>query len=137
MRATGRLLAHTVAAQLLATAPAGAHHSYSMFDDSQTLTVQGTVAKVEWMNPHVFVWIHVPNPQAPGTYALYAFENGSVNVLARLGWTKYSLAAREKITVDYFPLKDGRPGGHFIKGTLADGRVLRGAGGPGVRAPNP
>ncbi len=42
-----------------------AHHSYAMFDGTQTQTVDGTVAKLEWTNPHVFVWVYVPNAQAP------------------------------------------------------------------------
>lgn len=117
-------------AAVLPAAPASAHHTYAMFDASRTLTVTGTVAKLEWMNPHVFVWVYVRNSSAPGGYDLYAFENGSINVLARLGWSKTSFRNGEKIVVDYWPLKDGRTGGHFIQATLSDGRVLKGAGGP-------
>ena len=42
-------------------AAAAAHHSYAMFDGTRTLTVKGTLAKLEWTNPHVFVWVYVPN----------------------------------------------------------------------------
>jgi len=107
-----------------------AHHSYAMFDGSRTLSVSGTVAKLEWMNPHVFVWLYVPNPKAKEGYDLYVFENGSPNVLARLGWTRTSLTPGDKIVVEYWPLKDGRNGGHFTKTVYSDGRVLYGAGGP-------
>ena len=124
-----------VAAVLLVLASsASAHHTYAMFDGSRTLTVSGTVAKLEWMNPHVFVWLYVPNPKAKEGYDLYVFENGSPNVLVRLGWTKTALTAGEKIVVEYWPLKDGRNGGHFNKATHADGRVLYGAGGPNAAA---
>jgi hypothetical protein len=109
-----------------------AHHSYAMFDGTKTLTVTGTVAKLEWVNPHVYVWVYVPNPKAPGGYDLYAFENGSTGVLSRLGWSKNTFTAGEKISVDYWPLKDGRTGGHFVKATHADGHVSMGAGGPGA-----
>jgi hypothetical protein len=115
---------------LLLGGRAWAHHSYAMFDGSRTLTVSGAVAKLEWMNPHVFVWVYVPNPKAQGGYDLYAFENGSPNVLVRLGWSKTALAVGEKIVIEYWPLKDGRNGGHFVKATRADGQVLQGAGGP-------
>lgn len=129
------------AASLLLATAASAHHSYAMFDGSKTLTVAGTVAKLEWMNPHVFVWVYVPNPKAPTGYDLYAFENGSPNVLARLGWSKAALNIGEKLTVEYWPLKDGRNGGHFLKATRAQGQVLYGAGGPndinGQSAPIP
>jgi hypothetical protein len=107
-----------------------AHHSYAMFDGSKTLTVSGTVAKLAWTNPHVFIWVHVPNPKTPGGYDLYAFENGSTNVLTRNGWSKTTLKAGEAISVDFWPLKDGRPGGHFIKAVHSDGRVTWGVGGP-------
>jgi len=119
-----------IAACLLLTGSAWAHHSYAMFDGSKTISVTGTIAKLEWMNPHVFVWVYVPNAKAANGYDLYAFENGSPNVLTRIGWTAKSLNAGEKVTVEYWPLKDGRAGGHFLKATLGDGHVLFGAGGP-------
>ena len=118
------------AACVLVTGSAWAHHSYAMFDGSKTISVSGTVAKLEWMNPHVFVWVYVPNAKAASGYDLYAFENGSPNVLTRVGWTAKSLSAGEKITVEYWPLKDGRNGGHFLKARFSDGHELFGAGGP-------
>jgi hypothetical protein len=103
-----------------------AHHSYAMFDTSKgTLTVSGTVAKLDWKNPHAFVWVYVPSQATPGKYDLWAFENGSPSVLSRLGWSKDLLKAGEKITVEYWPLRDGRPGGHCEKATLSDGKVLQ------------
>jgi hypothetical protein len=110
-------------------APARAHHSYAMFDGAQTRTVTGTIAKLEWSNPHVFIWVYVPNAARTG-HDLYAFENGSTNVLARRGWSKATFAAGEQVTVEYWPLKDGRNGGHFRLARHADGRITRGAGGP-------
>jgi hypothetical protein len=101
-----------------------------MFDASKTSTVTGTVAKLEWINPHVFVWLYVRNPSTAGGYDLYAFENGSTNVLSRLGWTKTTLSTGEEIAIEYSPLKDGRTGGHFIQAIFGDGRIIRGAGGP-------
>src|SRR5579863_946760 len=86
--------------------PALAHHSYAMFDASKKLTVSGTVAKLEWMNPHVFLWLYVPNKANPASFDLYAFENGSVNALTRLGWSATALKAGDRITVEYWPLKD-------------------------------
>jgi hypothetical protein len=111
-------------------AAAGAHHSYAMFDGARTVTVEGTVAKLEWTNPHVFVWVYVPNPASDTGFDLYAFENGSPNVLARMGWSKTTFAAGEEVTIEYWPLNDGRPGGHFTRATRADGSEIRGAGGP-------
>ena len=107
-----------------------AHHSYAMFDGSKTVTVSGTVAKLEWTNPHVFIWVYVPSSGNHGKYDLYAFENGSPNLLELNGWTATVLKAGDAITVDYAPLRDGRKGGHWISGKLADGTTLKGIGGP-------
>jgi hypothetical protein len=121
-----------LAAGSISTPAAWAHHSYAMFDGTKTLSVSGTVAKLEWANPHVYVWVYVRNPSAASGYDLYAFENGSTGVLSRLGWSASTFSVGEKITVEYWPLKDGRTGGHFVKGTHQDGRVAPGAGGPGA-----
>jgi hypothetical protein len=119
-----------VAVVLGSSQVAAAHHSYAMFDGSRTATVKGTVAKLEWTNPHVFIWVYVPNSARETGFDLYAFENGSPNVLTRLGWSKTTFEAGEELTIEYWPLADGRTGGHFSTATRGDGRVIRGAGGP-------
>jgi hypothetical protein len=109
-------------------APVGsvhAHHSYAMFETARTGTVTGTVAKLEWVNPHAFLWVYVPSPDKPGTYDLWGFENGSPSVLQGHGWNKEVLKAGDKIAVEYWPLRDGSIGGHCEKVTLADGRALQ------------
>jgi hypothetical protein len=120
-----------VAASLLSV-PAYSHHSYAMFDGSQHLTVQGTVAKLEWANPHVFIWLYVP--QAGGRdFALYGFESDSINELRRRGWTKASLKPGEVVALEFFPLRDGRNGGHLIIIRRTDGTTLAGTPGPITR----
>jgi hypothetical protein len=119
------------AALLASSAMAQAHHTYAMFDGSGTRTVSGTVAKLEWKNPHVYLWVYVPNKEQAGKYDLWAFENGSPSVLSARGWSPTVLKAGDKITVEFWPLKSGGMGGHFEKATLPDGRVIEGAGGPG------
>ena len=113
-----------------AVTTAAAHHSYAMFDGTRTLKVTGTVAKIEWTNPHVFVWVYVRNDARESAYDLYAFENGAPNALARGGWSKTMFAADEAVTIEYWPLFDGRTGGHVVSVTRGDGTVLRGVGGP-------
>lgn len=128
---SGRAAAWLVPVALLYAGAAFAHHSYAMFDGSGTRTVNGTVAKLEWANPHVFLWVYVPNPKKPGSYDLWGFENGSPSVLSARGWSRQALKAGDKVTVEYWPLRDGGIGGHFEQATFSDGRVLHGAGGPG------
>ncbi len=114
---------------------ASAHHSYAMFDNSKTVTVKGTVAKLEWTNPHVFVWLYVRKSNQSGEYDLYGFENGPVTMLMRVGWTRDSFKAGDRVSVQYFPLKDGRPGGSFIRAVFENGSVLIGdTHAPGVGA---
>jgi hypothetical protein len=116
---------------------AQAHHSYALFDGSKTLTVIGTVAKLEWINPHVFLWVYVPREKEAGQYDLYAFENGSPLASSKVGWSATAVRAGDRITVDYWPLRDGRKGGHLKAAKLPDGRILEAFGGPAPRSQPP
>jgi hypothetical protein len=122
LRKFRRCIAAAAAALIcLGSSMALAHHSYAMFDLSKSVFVNGTLAKHEWVNPHTFVWLYVEKFDQPGKYDLYAFENGPITMLMRNGWTKETLRVGEKLTVQYFPLKDGRMGGSFVKAIHADG----------------
>lgn len=120
-----RLLLLAVSSSLVA-GTASAHHSHALYDMTQSDHVAGTIAKLEWTNPHIFVWLYAPDKKAKSGYQLYAFESGSVALMARAGWNHGSLTAGEKVAVDYIPLRDGRPGGALLKLTRPDGRSLGG-----------
>ncbi len=96
-----------------------AHHSYAMFDQTKVATVEGTMAKVEWKDPHVWFWAYVSDSK--GGYDLFGFESASINNLARQGWTLSTLKPGDKVTIQYNPLVDGRHGGFFRSATFADG----------------
>ncbi len=101
-----------------------AHHSYAMFDQARTLTVQGTVHALEWKNPHIWVWVNVKD--AKGVTTTFGFESNAPSELTRFfGWSNQALTAGDAVTVEYAPLKSGRPGGALRTVTFADGRVLR------------
>ena len=106
--------------------PAAAHHSFSPFDMTNQKTVTGTVNKVEWTNPHTWIWLNVTNDQ--GIVETWGFEGMSPNYWARRGWTRTTLKPGDTITLMFRPLKDGSHGGMFLSTKLADGRVLTGAG---------
>ena len=77
-------------ASLLGSAPAWAHHSFSaIFDSAKPVTVTGTVNRIEWMNPHT--WIYLDVKKDDGTVEAWAFEMGSPNRLMRYGWNQDSL----------------------------------------------
>ena len=105
-----------------AVMPVAAHHSFSVFNTSETKTVTGTVKEIEWTNPHIWLWVNVTNDK--GGVDLYAFEGMSPNFLERRGWTRTTLKVGDKITVDYNPLRDGKNGGMFRTGRMENGKTL-------------
>jgi len=103
-------------------ATATAHHSFVAFNMNDQKTVTGTVKQVEWTNPHIWIWIDVPNDK--GAAELFGFEGMSPNFLERRNWTRTTLKAGDKITITYRPLRDGKNGGMFMNGKMTDGTVL-------------
>lgn len=124
-----KLLSAFVTAILIAAVagPAAAHHSFSAFNTTEEKTVVGTVKKVEWTNPHIWIFIDVTNDK--GGTDIYGFEGMSPNYLERRDWTRTSLKVGDKITVSFNPLRNGDKGGMFRNGKLASGKVLTMNGG--------
>jgi Family of unknown function (DUF6152) len=127
IRTTAGALWLTVALAALPFA-ATAHHSYAMFDLSQTVTLQGTIRDFQWTNPHSWIWIDVPD--AKGAAQQWGIEGMSPNYLARRGWSKHTLRPGDKVSLVIHPLKGVEHGGSFMSVTLADGTVMRQSGAP-------
>ncbi len=102
--------------------PAIAHHSFAMFDQSQTVHLEGAVTDLEWINPHV--WLHVSVVGEDGTEQVWSFEGGSPGQLTQSFWTPETVAAGDQIEVGFHPLKDGSNGGQLQEITKADGTNL-------------
>lgn len=112
-----------ISSLLLASAPAWAHHAFAAeFDAQKPVKLRGTVAKVEFINPHS--WIHIDVKDADGKITRWMVEGGSPNALFRRGVTKDALPQGTEISVDGYQAKDGsnRANGRDI--TFADGRKL-------------
>jgi hypothetical protein len=124
----------TGAMLLCGAAAAAAHHAFAAeFDAKKPLSLRGTVARMEWINPHT--WIHLDVKKADGTVERWMIEGGPPNALYRRGFTKESLPIGVAIVVEGFRAKDGsmRANGRDI--TFADGRKLF-LGSSGTGAPN-
>jgi hypothetical protein len=91
---------------IAAAAPLWAHHAFSSeFDAAKPLKLQGTVKKVELINPHS--WFHIDVKGADGKLTTWMVEGGSPNALIRLGFTQQSLPLGTEIIVEAFQAKDG------------------------------
>jgi Family of unknown function (DUF6152) len=110
-----------IAAALLA-APAFAHHSFAMFDQSKVLYMLGLVKEFEFVNPHA--WLHLAIVNDKGDASTWSFEAGSVAQLARLGWSKDSFKVGDQVEVGFRPLKDGSRGGQLMSVKLANGQKV-------------
>jgi len=109
----------------LAGGSALAHHSFAMFDQSQTVTLQGTVADFRWTNPHVFIELTVKNER--GADEQWSIEMTSPEHLSRAGWRPGTLKPGDKITLNIHPMRDGVKGGQYLSGTGPSGPLLGGA----------
>jgi hypothetical protein len=124
----------TSAGLLLTGAPALAHHAFSAeFDANAPIRLEGTVAKMEWINPHAWIYLDVKKPD--GTTEQWKIEGGTPNALFRRGFTKDSLKAGTAIVVTGYRAKDGTLKGNGRDLTFPDGRKLflgsSGTGAPG------
>lgn len=130
MTARAGLAAGALAAgALLAGAPAQAHHSVAMFDHVNRITVQGTVTRFDWTNPHVY--IELESPDGKGGTSRYTIECASPNVLTRVGWKFNTIKVGDKISALINPLKNGQPGGMLETVTTPDGKTLSDSNPPG------
>lgn len=107
---------------LTASDQAAAHHSAAMFDFNKCLTISGAVRKLEWAFPHMWLWVQVPDGQPLS--GAWGFESGSPASLTRKGWSRTVLKPGDKVTVRFFPFKDGQRGGNMATVRTAAGQEL-------------
>ena len=108
---------------LLGAVPVMAHHAFSAeFDADSPVLLEGTVTRMEWINPHT--WIHIDVTKPDGTVEKWMIEGGSPQALLRRGFNKNSLPAGTEILVDGFQAKDGTLTANGRDLTLPDGTAL-------------
>ena len=115
---------------LFSVMPALAHHAFAAeFDSNKGIQVSGTITKLEWTNPHA--WLYVDAKDDSGKPINWSFELGSPNGLIRQGWRRTSLKEGDQVTVEGFRAKDGSNTANAHSVTLPDGRkVFAGSQGP-------
>ena len=93
-----------LAASIFMASVSTAHHSSAMYDDKQTVTIEGAVTKFEWSNPHVYVYLK--HLTAAGQVIEWEVEASPPSILRRLGWSQDTLHAGDSITVTGHPARD-------------------------------
>jgi hypothetical protein len=124
MRAKPAVVVLSIGLILVGTAASlRAHHAFAAeFDATRPISFKGTVTKMEWTNPHV--WIHVSVPRPNGPAEEWAIEGGTPSVLFRRGFTKQALLPGTEIVVDGYQAKDGTKRANGRDLTFPDGRKL-------------
>lgn len=107
--------------------PASAHHSTTAeFDVAHRMTLSGTLTKVDWVNPHIVVFIDAKDTSGPGSTVGWKFESNPPAWFRRVGVSRadFAKAIGQTVTVEGNRAKDGSLYGYLVKITYADGNSL-------------
>lgn len=117
----------TLVPALFLVSQAHAHHSFAaQYDSEKAVELTGLVTKIEWQNPHVYIYVDAPDQS--GKVEEWALEMGAPAVLTRtLGWSRSTLNIGDEIHVEGRRARDGSNLANARSVTLANGQTL-GAG---------
>lgn len=102
-----------------------AHHGLAAFDTTHTVKMQGKVTRIEWVNPHAFVYADLKDET--GKVANWKLELGSLGMLTKYGgWTETTVKPGDHVTVQGFKAKDGSPYMSLGRIWLPNGQSLEG-----------
>jgi hypothetical protein len=113
----------TAGVLLMLGAAASAHHSVARYDNDNLVTVEGTVSKIEWTSPHVFIYFNATAED--GTTTEWSVELDPPVLLGRYGWRRDMVKEGDRIKFTGAPAKSGAP---LMRGAiveLEDGTSLR------------
>jgi Family of unknown function (DUF6152) len=108
---------------LLGAGPSLAHHSVALYDTEHLTTVKGTVTRIEWTSPHVFVYFAAAEPS--GATTEWSMELDPPVLLRRYGWSKDTVKVGDPISCTGAPARSGAKAMRGAIVELADGTQLR------------
>jgi hypothetical protein len=121
-----RLVPDTLIAGLVTlslTSAVTAHHAIEdTYDVGKTVTLNGVISRVEWVNPHPRMYVDVK--RGDGTTMTWLVELGAPNTYRRNGFELGALTAGAQVVVDAWPARDGSQSGSIRAITLSDGRTF-------------
>lgn len=131
MRRTATLVTIGIGMMLLSSA-LRAHHAFSAeFDANNPVTLKGVVTRVDWINPHS--WLYIDVKDASGKVVPWKIEMGAPNQLLRRGWNKKSLPPGTEVVVEGYRAKNGSDIANGGNVTLANGnKMFVGSSGTGA-----
>ncbi len=116
-----RSLVALVVATLLAAVPLAAHHSFAaQFDANRPVTLTGKLTKMEWTNPHGWIFIDVTGPD--GKVVNWGIEAGSPNALIRRGLRPADFVLGTTVVVKGYQARNGTPTANGTTVTLPSGK---------------
>jgi hypothetical protein len=99
-------VAFSTVAALLSSLPVAAHHSFAaQFDGDKPVVLTGVITKVDWRNPHI--WVYLDVRETDGKVTKWECEGGAPNALTRQGWSRDHLKLGEALTVEGWRAKNG------------------------------
>jgi hypothetical protein len=123
-RQIGALL---VAAGIAAASPLFAHHSVpGTFNVEKTVAIKGTISKIDWINPHIYIYVDVKD-QA-GTVTTWKVETLPTNHMRRAGVTREEIwneAKAGEVTVHMYPAHLNKTAGFLLRLTFPEGHFMQ------------
>ncbi len=101
-----------------------AHHSQSQFEPEKTVSIEGTLTKASWSNPHTLFVLQGRRPGTNDVFQEWTVEGPTPRQLEAKGWGRSVSKAGDKLTFEGRPRRDGHPELLLLSVTLADGKTI-------------
>jgi hypothetical protein len=102
---------------------AAIHHSFAaQFDGDKPVVLSGVITKVDWRNPHI--WVYIDVSEADGKVTKWECEGGAPNALTRQGWSREHLKLGDRLTVEGWRAKNGTNTCNARTWRLGNGQIV-------------